>query len=226
MLSAAKSLARQVLVALRKPGGEAGIRLSGHRSYVGGRGPYWEAIGQLQLDMLRSKGMQPHHHLYDIACGALRLGVKAIPYLDTGHYHGIEKERGLIDAGLEHELGRELYEEKRPDLVVSASFEFEKLSAAPDYAIAQSLFTHLTPDIIDLCFAKLRPRMKPESLFYATYFRLRPGYKNPRKPHDRRTFTYSEQEMLHFGTRNGFQAHYIGDWNHPRRQVLVEYRVA
>jgi hypothetical protein len=37
-------------------------------------------------------------------------------------------------------------------------------------------------------------------------------------------FHYSQDEMLAFGTRNGFQPRYIGDWNHPRKQVLVEYR--
>lgn len=225
MLSSAKSLARKLVLALRKPGGEVGIRLSGHRSYVGGAGEYWERIGRLQFDMLRSNGMQPHHHLYDIACGSLRLGVKAIPYLEPGHYHGLEKEKTLLKAGIEQELGPELFESKRPELVVSSEFEFDKFSQKPDYAIAQSLFTHLTPELIDLCFSRLRPHMKPASLFYATYFGPRPGYTNPTRSHARRVFCYSEQEMLEFGTRHGFRSKYIGEWNHPRAQLLVEYRL-
>ncbi|MDQ4086455.1 MAG: class I SAM-dependent methyltransferase [Pseudomonadota bacterium] len=186
----------------------------------------WDTIGQLQFDMLRSKGLRPEHHLYDIACGALRLGVKAIPYLETGRYHGLEKEPDLIKAALEHELAPELRERKRPELVISSSFEFEKFSADPDFAIAQSLFTHLTPDLINLCFAKLRPRMKRDSVFYATFVKPAPGLRNPKKSHARLGFFYEEQEMLAFGTRNGFSGHYIGDWNHPRGQVLVEYRAA
>ncbi len=67
--------------------------------------------------------------------------------------------------------------------------------------------------------------MTPQSLFYATYYTPKPGYTSPSKPHARRVFHYSQEEMLAFGTRNGFQARYIGDWNHPRDQVLVEYRV-
>ena len=226
MFSTAKSLARQALVAFRRPDGPRGIRVHGHRAYVGGDGAMWETIGQLQLDMLRSKGLGPEHHLYDIACGALRLGVKAIPYLEAGHYHGLEKERDLIEAALEHELAPDLREQKRPELVISPSFEFEKFSVDPDFAIAQSLFTHLTPDLINLCFAKLRPRMKANSVFYATFVKAAPGLRNPKKSHARLGFFYEEQEMLDFGIRNGFSAHYIGDWNHPRDQVLVEYRIA
>ena len=31
--------------------------------------------------------------------------------------------------------------------------------------------------------------------------------------------------MISFGTRAGFKANYIGDWNHPRKQVIVEYTI-
>lgn len=225
MSSVARSLVSRLLFTLRNPGGDLGIRLFGHRSYVGGPGKYWDSIGQLQFDMLRDRGMQPHHHLYDIACGSLRLGVKAIPYLDVGHYHGIEKEQALLRAGVRQELGQHLSEQKRPELVVSSAFEFDEFSAPPDYAIAQSLFTHLTPDLINLCFSQLRPCMKPTSLFYATYFEPREGHANPTESHALKVFCYSKEEMLAFGTRNGFRANYIGDWNHPRRQALVEYCV-
>ena len=207
--------------------GRLGIKLMGHREYIGGPGEMWERIGQLQFDLLLSRGMEPSHHLLDIACGSLRLGVKAISYLEPGHYHGVEKERSLIDAGIEEELGSALYEEKRPELIVSDSFEFDRLSARPDYAMAQSLFSHLVPQDIDLCFRNLRPAMKPDSLFYATYFLAAAGgTSNPSRSHALERFAYSVEEMLSFGARHGFTGNYIGDWNHPRGQVLVEYRLA
>ena len=62
----------------------------------------------------------------------------------------------LIRAGLEEELDPEVRESKMPETVVSDSFEFEKFSERPHVAIAQSLFTHLPPSIINLCFEKLR----------------------------------------------------------------------
>ncbi len=207
---------------LLAPQGDAGVRAAGHRKYVGGA---WDEIGQLQFDFLVAQGMRPQDSLLDIACGCFRLGVKAIPYLDRGNYLGIEKEQALIDLGVAEELGPQLVAEKAPELVVSAAFESEKFSKQPDYAIAQSLFTHLTPEVIDICFAKLRPVMKPNSRFYATYFLAAPGFKNPKESHDHGVFAYSQAEMCEFGTRNGFRADYIGDWNHPRSQVIVVYSI-
>ncbi len=205
------------------PQGEKGVQAAGHREYVGG---LWDELGQLQLDMLCSKGLLPEHYLLDIACGSLRLGVKAISYLEPGHYMGVEKERSLVEAGMSQELGESLMREKKPEIIISSDFEFEKLSSRPDFAIAQSLFTHLTPDRISLCFQKLREQMKPASLFYATFFETPRKARNPARSHDRGYFAYTKAEMLAFGTDNGFRAKYLGDWNHPRNQVLVEYRIA
>jgi hypothetical protein len=203
-----------------QPEGEAGVRQAGHRKYIGGA---WEEIGTLQFEFLRSQGMEPHHVLLDVACGSFRLGVKAIPYLEPGHYLGIEKEQALVDAGLIEEIGAKLAAEKRPEIVVSSAFEFERFSRRPDFAIAQSLFTHLTPELIDLCFTRLRPVMKPETRFFATWFLARPGFRNPAVSHDHGFFAYSQEEIVGFGARAGFRSRYIGNWGHPRRQVICEY---
>ncbi len=203
--------------------GDKGIAEMGHRAYVGGQGDLWDVIGNLQFDFLLSKGLKPQHYLLDIACGSLRLGVKAIPYLDAGHYLGIEKETGLIQAGLEQELGAALQQEKQPNIVISDAFEFEKLAQKADYAIAQSLFTHLPPFLINLCFKNLLPWLQDDGVFYATYFVTDTRTSNPDTPHDHGYFAYTQAEMCDFGENNGFRAHYIGDWQHPRKQVIVEY---
>ena len=223
LLTMLKRAARRTIQDLRlQPQGERGIKIVGHRQYVGGA---WDEIGKLQFDWLISQGMLPHHYLLDIACGSLRLGVHAIPYLDRGRYLGIDKEQSLIDAGLALELPADVAREKQPQLIQSSDFAFDRFDQQPDFAMAQSLFTHLTPDIINLCFARLRPRMKPESKFYATYFLARPETRNPKKSHDHGHFFYSQDEMRGFGTDNGFRAEYIGNWGHPRKQVMVRYTV-
>jgi hypothetical protein len=203
------------------PEGDRGIAKRGHRGYVGGM---WEEIGKLQFDFLLSNGLKPDSHLLDIACGSLRLGVKAIPYLERSHYLGIEKESGLVKAGLEKELDPKLREEKQPNIVVSDSFEFEKLGKKADFAIAQSLFTHLPASRIDLCFKKLYPWLEADGVFYATFNKTERKINNPKKPHDHGYFAYTQTEMCSFGETNGFTSNYIGDWYHPRNQVIVEYR--
>ena len=187
-------------------------------------GGHWDEIGKLQFDFLVSRGMRRDSYLLDIACGALRLGVIAIPYLEPGHYLGIEKERSLVDIGLEKELGPRLRQAKQPNIVVSDAFDFEKLGQQADIAIAQSLFSHLPPKLIHLCLRNLLPHLGEGKALYATYFRVERPRANPETPHDHGYFAYTESEMLAFGTANGFEANYIGNWNHPREQVMVEYR--
>ncbi|MEM1217997.1 MAG: class I SAM-dependent methyltransferase [Bacteroidota bacterium] len=200
--------------------GEKGIKEVGHRRYVGGM---WEEIGKLQFDFLVDQGMKPEHVFLDVACGSLRAGVHVIPYLNAGNYQGIDKEASLIEQGIKEELGETLNVEKQPEFVVSDAFEFERFSKPADYAIAQSLFTHLPPAIIHQCFQKLRPAFSPEGSFYATYFLPRKGSVNPKKAHDHGIFRYTKEEIIAFGTDNGWQADFIGDWNHPRNQIIVRY---
>jgi SAM-dependent methyltransferase len=211
---------RPLLARPRIPHGPEGIRKAGHRRYIGGM---WEEIGKLQFDFLVQQGLKPQHYFVDVACGSLRAGVHLIPYLEPGHYLGIEKEPELIEAGMEKEISPEIAKAKQPEFVVSDSFEFEKFSKVPDYGIAQSLFTHLPPAVIDLCFAKLRGHFSPDGVFYATYFESAEPVKNPDEPHDHGFFVYTRDHMLEFGTRNGWNAEYIGNWNHPRDQVIVKY---
>lgn len=204
------------------PDGEAGVARQGHRNYVGG---FWEEMGELQFDFLLSHGLKADSYLLDIACGSLRLGVKAIPFLERSHYLGIDKEDSLVKAGLEEELDPRVREQKEPRFVISDSFEFERFGRKADFAIAQSLFTHMPLTIINLCFSKLHPWLEDDGVFFATFFETSRKLHTPKRPHDqRRYFAYTEADMCAFGEVNGFASHYIGDWNHPRQQVMVEYR--
>ena len=200
-----------------------GIRLRGHRVYVGDQ---WEELGRLQFDFLRAEGLRPDDVLLDVACGSLRGGVHFISYLDPGHYLGIDKERSLISAGLRKELPRGLKEAKRPEFVVSQRFEFERFSRLPDVALAQSLFTHLPPAGIEQCLRNLLRHSKPTTRFYATFNESEEPVSNPVAPHDHRAFRYTRGEMQAFGERCGWNHRYIGAWGHPQHQVMVVYTPA
>lgn len=130
---------------------------------------------------------------------------------------------GLVRAGLEKELPAPLRAQRQPRIVVSSGFEFEKLERKADYAIAQSLFSHLPPDLIEACVRKLAPAMVEGGLFYATYFETPTRIRNPSVPHDHGYFAYTADEMCAFAGES-FEPRYIGNWNHPREQVMVEYR--
>lgn len=203
--------------------GPDGIKDVGHREYVGG---LWDEIGRSQFDYLVSQGLRPDHYLLDIACGSLRAGIHFIPYLDPGHYLGIDKEAELIRAGAEEELSPELRESKRPVLIVDGDFAFERFGVRPDYALAQSLFTHLPVSLIEQCLRKLRGVMADGGAFYATFFETPDQVANPGQPHDWGMFRYTREQMEQFGRPAGWQFDYIGDWGHPRGQIIVRYRPA
>jgi SAM-dependent methyltransferase len=202
------------------------IRERGHRNYVGAK---WDVLGKLQLEFLVKNGLQPHHVLYDIACGSLRAGIHLIPYLNKGNYIGIDKEKLLIELGIDKELGQDMYQKKKPEFLVTDSFEFEKISKSPDYAIAQSLFTHLTLKDITKCLRKLRAIAKTGCKFYATFdeeqvtpkAKKRQGLPNPPSSHSNLTFYYSSNDIESCVKKANWSYQYIGDFGHPSKQQMV-----
>lgn len=204
------------------PEGATGVAVVGHRNYVGGR---WDEIGQLQFDYLVSQGLRPEHVFLDIACGALRGGRHFIAYLDPGHYLGVDREEVLIEAGLAKELPAGLQDEKSPRFVVSERFEFERFGAlehSPDYALALSLFTHLTMDDIRLCLGNLRGVVQPGHRFFASYFDG-DSAQNRDASHSLDHFAFSFDEMAAAGADQGWQARPAEGWEHPRNQDMIEY---
>ncbi|NDC77078.1 MAG: hypothetical protein EBZ67_04280 [Chitinophagia bacterium] len=216
------NMANDVIPSHSHPGSAGTKNNDNHRLYVGG---LWEEIGNLQFSFLLSQGLCKEHVLLDIACGSLRLGVKVIPFLEPGHYLGIDKERMLIEKGISEELDESIFSEKKPILICNSDFDFNQFGVYVDMAIAQSLFTHITSPQICSCLANLRPWMKPESRFFATFFESESEVKNPSEPDDHGMFVYTRRQMEDFGTSQGFSMNYLGHWNHPRNQMMVEYRL-
>ena len=201
--------------------GPAGITQVGPRAYVGG---LWEEIGRLQFDFLVAQGLRPHHVLLDIGCGCLRGGVHFVRYLEQGHYLGMDKEPLLIEAGIRDELGPAVCNEKAPELLVSESFEFERFSRHPDFALAQSLFTHLPDSLIQHCLMSLRAVITSHGAFYATFFETHdPEHVNPTVPNDWGYFAYTRAQMAELGRRTGWRAEYVGEWGHARGQRMMRY---
>ena len=128
--------------------------------------------------------------------------------------------------GIKHELTIETVKLKSPEFLVSNNFEFNKLSKIPNFAIAQSLFTHLPPKNINLCFENLRKHFDPEGAFFATYFVSDVKVQNLEQPHDHKVFRYTIEEIQNFGQKNGWDCEFIGNWGHPRNQQIAKYSLA
>lgn len=123
-----------------------------HRAIVGGR---WEETGRLQMELLMDYGLRPEHVLLDIGAGALRLGCRAVPYLDAGHYHATDVSRALLLAGHANELddpARLPPEHLHED----AAFDFASLPDTITHAICFAVFPHLPVDSLRRALTNLR----------------------------------------------------------------------
>lgn len=122
-----------------------------HRQAVGG---LWEEVGKLQFNFMVSEGLKPRHYFLDVGCGSLRGGVHFVRYLETGHYFGIDINQDLLEAG-KGELKKNHLLHKKPILVQMSKFHFASLGQTFDYALAQSVFTHLPLNSILMCIMNI-----------------------------------------------------------------------
>ena len=205
----------------------AEIAAGEHRNFVGG---LWQEIGDLQFEFLMRNGLAAHHTLIDIGCGALRCGIPIIRYLDCGKYFGLDINSSLIEAA-RSELANEGLTNKHPQLLVNEKFDFARFGVHFDFAIAQSIFTHLDAQLISQCLGELHKVLKPDGKFFATFFRApSSGHTGPIRHEpdgvvtnfDADPFHVSFSELEQLATITGFSARLIGDWNHPRGQQMLE----
>ena len=203
-----------------------------HRDEVGG---YWEEMGKLQFSFLLKQGLRPEQRFLDIGCGCLRGGLHFVDYLKTGHYFGIDISHEILNAGTKELMAHNLTH-KRPVLVQMGDFDFSKLDRNFDYALAQSVFTHLPLNDIIRCIMNVEKVLVQGGCFYATFFENPQGKFNlepvmhPRS--DLSDFpTYFDKDPYHYdfetfrsiahGTQ--LKVHYLGLWNHPWDQKMMVF---
>ncbi|MBO6867999.1 MAG: class I SAM-dependent methyltransferase [Thalassococcus sp.] len=193
----------------------------GHRAYVGAvDSETWYGIGKRQYHFLTSKGLLAEHKFIDIACGSLRLGQFLIPMLDNGNYFGLEGEPKLVQKGIDREFLFDIIEQKNPKFSFNYAFDFSTFPPF-DFAIAQSLFTHLTLEDIEKCFRNLRGKAHDGSKFYSTFFEGDSTRNPDATSHANKDWYYHFSDFEEIASRTGWNIEYIGDWGHERGQKMM-----
>lgn len=206
------------------------VRRGDHREVIGS---LWDEIGGLQLDFLKANGLEPRHRLLDIGCGSLRLGLRAVQYLEPGNYWGTELNEALLDAGYEKEIVPNGLSAKLPrsNLVVDEEFTFSGVPKEVDFAIATSVFTHLPLNHIRLCLTNLARHVATPCTFYFTIFTPPDGgpvTQSHRQPRGGKTthaardpYHYTVADLHYAAEQTPWSIHFIGEWDHPRNQMMA-----
>jgi ubiquinone/menaquinone biosynthesis C-methylase UbiE len=189
----------------------------------------WDEMGQLQYNWLVNNGLRPKHTFLDIGCGSLRGGLHFIKYLESGNYYGIDLNQSLIEAG-KVELQKQNIN-KTANLLVNEDFNFNLFKQSFDFALAQSVFTHLPTNHILKCLINVDKVLKRGGKFYATFFEAEDKHSLSEMKQCDQVTSYMDKDPFHYHYSvfeylvDGLelQVEYIGDWKQPRNQKMLSF---
>jgi SAM-dependent methyltransferase len=203
-----------------------------HRRSIGNV-KLWDTLGKLQFDYLVGRGLEPSHYFLDVGCGPLRGGAHFIRYLEAGHYYGVDSNAPMLEETKRLEVPRQGLADKQPTLVAMSDFGFERLGRQFDYALAQSVFTHLPLNEIIRCLMEMDKALVPGGEFYATFWENSRGKFNLDDIQQTATaVTHLDRDFFHYdvGTfawiceGTGLSVEYLGDWDNPVNQKMLVFR--
>lgn len=195
-----------------------------HRDIVGGR---WEETGLIQMQILLNAGLDPHHHLLDIGAGSLRLGCRAVPYLNAGHYWATDLSGDLMRAGHASELADP---SRLPidQLVQDADFSLPNIPDTITHAIAFAVFTHLPANHLRRALLSIRARLPLlQTLLFTVFLAPESAYLAPHRQPDgvvthatRAPYHMLAEDVDYLIRASGFEAEFLPT-ELPRGQVLI-----
>jgi SAM-dependent methyltransferase len=142
--------------------GEAALRVDDlvdevhHRAY----GRPW-IIGRFRFEFLIAQGLRPQDRVLDFGCGAGRIGVWLIAYLEPERYFGIDAHLRSLVAFSAYEVLLHGLEARRPRLLFDADFRVEHFGERFDVVIDASVTRFLPRDEFRRAFAQVARVLAP-----------------------------------------------------------------
>jgi len=175
--------------------------------------------GAVQFQLLTMMGLKEEHSLLDIGCGSLRAGKLFIPYLLSGNYHGLEKEKWLIDEVVASELGQELFEMKNPTIKIGGDFNILQFKKQFDFILCNSVFIHASKSQIETVFNQIDFVLKRNGKFVFNFIQ-------GQKDNESKTWTYpshvtyTRKTMCDLLKKYNLKYQFV-DWWYPGKQQWV-----
>lgn len=191
-----------------------------HRAYVGPANLY-DVMGAMQFNLLSVLGLRETHTVLDVGCGSLRLGRLLIPFLQPGHYCGVEPERALVETALDQEIGRDIVRLRHPEFRFSEDFNLKAFRRQFDFVVAQSIFSHASQAQVHTCLAQARSVTTQGSVMVATFLEGKEDYDGDAWVYpDCIPYTYATLRSM--AQAEGLECRRIL-WPHPARQSWVAF---
>lgn len=139
-----------------------------YRAFVGPPEDY-DLVAAMTFNLVTTLGLRQHHKVLDIGCGSLRVGRLLIPYLNVGKYTGIDPNHWLIDEGIQREVGFDMVRIKQPRFYASDSTSPLSTEDRYDFALAQSIFSHCGPDLVQSWLRDVSAHLMEKGALVATF---------------------------------------------------------
>lgn len=129
----------------------------------------YDTIGATQFAIpILFFGLRERHKLLEIGAGVLRAARFLIPFLDDGHYCGVEPNTESVRLGIELELGPDIAKRKKPRFISRSDFGFQEFGERFDYVLSYSVFPHVPPPQIPIIFENAADCFHDDSIMLAT----------------------------------------------------------
>ena len=113
-------------------------------------------LGRLYFDHLVEWGLDPDARVLDVGCGAGRLGIWLLRYLNPARYFGIDNHLRSLTAFARYEIPLHGLADRRPSLMLSATFEADRFGHDFDVILDCSVTQVIPPDMADLAWRRMR----------------------------------------------------------------------
>jgi SAM-dependent methyltransferase len=112
-------------------------------------------------------------YFLDIGVGSLRGTRLIIPYLEEGHFFGMDVASDLIEFSRNRVATTPEFAEKKPRLEIDDRFRVQQLfpDQTFDFVFSKSVLTHLYPGSVWEVLTRVRPVIRPDGVYYATIFK-------------------------------------------------------
>jgi SAM-dependent methyltransferase len=147
-----------------------------HHSY----GKEWIG-GRVWLDFLVAQGLRSSDRVLDIGCGAGRVGVRAVDYLEPDRYFGVDAHLRSLVAFSAYEIRLNGLAPKHPRLLLDSEFRFTHFGERFEVALDINVTNHLPLERFRRSFTNLRSVLAPGGRVFVRAAVSRPATEEARK---------------------------------------------